>query len=114
MGSIMGRSRIRPIVTVTICTVILLAACVVVYMLEDRTGPEIMFDSVEIEFQTGDSEEVLLEGVHAFDEQDNDVSSTLRIENVINFEEEGYVIVTYVAKDNSNNITKRKRKISLK
>lgn len=94
----------------TFVTVLLVACCVVVYLREDRIGPEIQFE-MPILYKDGISSEQLLEGVSAVDTRDGDVSDTLRIDQIIEFSDENYVIVTYVAKDNSNNVTKANRQL---
>ena len=72
----------------------------------DRQGPEIRFaedkDSV---YELGTPKSELLEGVTAIDSRDGDVSDTLTIESIFARNEE-QVVVIYVAKDNSNNVTK--------
>ena len=50
--------------------------------------------------------EDLLEGVKAVDKRDGDVSASLTVENVYPNEKGDEVTVVYVAKDNSNNVTK--------
>lgn len=93
----------------TVCTVGLLAVCAGLFLTEDRTGPVIKFDDTAVTWQAGDSQEELLRGVSAEDAKDGDVSDTIRVDRVMELEEEKQVIVTYVAKDRSNNITKVNR-----
>lgn len=74
----------------------------------DKTGPEIKFSNEELVYHDGMSHSELLQDVTAFDEKDGDVSDTLAVESVYPVED-GQVVVVYVAKDNSNNITKVKQ-----
>lgn len=73
----------------------------------DRKGPEISFagDKKNI-YSSNMTDEELLEGVTARDDKDGDVSSSLRVEGVFT-KEENQVYVSFVAKDSSNNVTKR-------
>ena len=77
------------------------------YMRQDRKGPEITIAESKKNSYTADmTTEDLLEGVKAVDERDGDVSASLTVENVYPNEKGDEVTVVYVAKDNSNNVTK--------
>ena len=77
------------------------------YMRQDRKGPEITIAESKKNSYTADmTTEDLLEGVKAVDDRDGDVSSSLTVENVYPNEKGDEVTVVYVAKDNSNNVTK--------
>ena len=72
----------------------------------DREGPEIRFaEDKNSVYELGTPKSELLEGVTAIDTKDGDVSDTLTIESILARNEE-QVVVIYVAKDNSNNVTK--------
>lgn len=107
----MKKKKLLPVMT--ICTVVLMAICAVLFLTEDRTGPVITFENENITYRIGDSEEELLKDVRAVDEREGDVSDTIRVDQIIELEEEKQIIVTYVAKDKSNNITKGRRWVSL-
>lgn len=73
----------------------------------DREGPEIIFaNDKSTSYVENMDKEQLLEGVTAVDGKDGDVSNTLTIEKISekNTEE---VVVVYVAKDSSNNVSKK-------
>lgn len=73
----------------------------------DRKGPEISFAGDKKNVYSSDmTDEELLEGVTAKDDEDGDVSNSLRVEGVFT-KEENQVYVSFVAKDSSNNVTKR-------
>ena len=77
------------------------------YMRQDRKGPEITIAESKKNSYTADmTTEDLLEGVKAVDKRDGDVSASLTVENVYPNEKGDEVTVVYVAKDNSNNVTK--------
>lgn len=103
----------RLTVLMTLFCVVLLCACVFVYVGEDRTEPEIVFPEGSISYKQGDDTSVLLQGVTATDERDGDVSDSVKIDGITEIPSMNYVVVTYVAKDESNNIVKKERWIDL-
>ena len=88
--------------------ILLLAGCIFLYMGQDRTAPVISFDNNEIIYTEAMKTEAVLEGVDAYDSRDGDVSSSLLVES-ISRTPDGRVIVTYAARDKSNNIAKNSR-----
>ena len=99
---------------------LLLIACIglaggviFIRMNEDTEGPEIVFTAEAPSVYRPDmSNEELLTGVTATDQKDGDVSSSLTVESVYEIDD-SHVAVTYTAKDNSNNITKRKYEMKM-
>ncbi|MCC8101416.1 MAG: DUF5011 domain-containing protein [Clostridiales bacterium] len=77
---------------------------------EDHTAPEISYSDT-IVYSDGMTEEELLEGVIATDDEDGDVSDTLTVERVVTNSDEARATVIYVAKDSHNNIAKVTRVI---
>lgn len=90
----------------------LLAGNVVVYIGEDRNGPEITVPQEEITYVAGSDTSALLNGVTAADDRDGDVTSTVTVESIIPNEDQTGASVVYVAKDSKNNVTKATRLIS--
>lgn len=73
----------------------------------DRTSPEILFSSDKNTVYERDMDRaLLLEGVSAIDDKDGDVSSSLTVEKVYDKNAEE-VVVVFVAKDSSKNVTKK-------
>ena len=89
----------------------LLAGNVVVYIGEDRNGPEISVPQEEITYVAGTDTSALLNGVTAQDDRDGDVTDTVTIESIIPNANQTGASVVYVAKDNKNNVTKETRTI---
>lgn len=77
----------------------------------DKTGPEINFSNQGFVYKDGMSDAELLQGVTAFDEKDGNVSDSLAVESVYPVDDDN-VYITYVAKDNSNNISKLKQLVA--
>ncbi len=75
----------------------------------DTTGPEITFPTDTIYTEVNSSQDALLNDVTAYDEQDGDVTESIIIENISKFISPGKCIITYVAFDDSNNLTKKER-----
>lgn len=83
------------------------AVVVGIRMSADRVSPEIIFsDDKSTVYEKDMDPSLLLEGVTAIDDTDGDVSNTLTVEKVYekNAEE---VVVVFVAKDSSKNVTKK-------
>lgn len=75
----------------------------------DTAGPEITFPTDAIYTEVSSSADTLLNDVTAYDEQDGDVTESIIIENISKFISPGKCIITYVAFDGSNNMTKKER-----
>ena len=86
-------------------TAALAAVVVLVLMAEDRQGPEIIF-AAEPVYTGAEDTSYLLEGVTASDAEDGDVTDSLRVEKVQVNEAAQQVTIIYIAKDDSNNVTK--------
>ena len=92
---------------------VMLVVCVglaggVVYLRteSDHKGPEIVCsDQAAKEYDPSMSDADLTQGITASDDVDGDVTDTLTVESVYEVDD-SHVVVTYVAKDKSNNITK--------
>lgn len=77
----------------------------------DHKGPEIVCsDQAVTEYDPSMSDADLTQGITASDDVDGDVTDTLTVESVYEVDD-SHVVVTYVAKDKSNNITKFKRNL---
>lgn len=86
-------------------TVVLTGGVVLVSMEDDKEGPNITFEK-ELVYTGAEDMSYLMEGVSAVDEKDGDVTDSLRVEKVQINEEDQEVVIIYIAKDNSNNVTK--------
>lgn len=80
----------------------------------DRKAPEIQFPDAETVYEAGGDTAVLLEGVKAVDQKDGDVSYSLVIESVVARNDGETAVVSYVASDSSNNVTKVYRTVKLR
>ena len=93
-----------------LCGVLLIAAVVGIY-LKDRTAPEITLEGKNtLVYVEGDDEDLLLKDVKAVDDEDGDVSDSLRVSDIYVTSEDRAMVI-YVAKDQSNNIAKLKREV---
>lgn len=78
----------------------------------DSNPPQIYCDSEEITASVKEiSDEFLLRGVTAYDKECGDVSDSLMVQSISNFIQD-YVIVTYAAVDDSNNVGRLERKLT--
>ncbi len=100
-------------IIMSVLTVVLLGVCAILFLTEDRTGPDIQLTKVNVTYhETGDKND-LLAGVEAIDDRDGNVSETLKIDRITEVQEGKFSVVTYIAKDKSNNISKKDRWINL-
>ncbi|MBQ8575831.1 MAG: DUF5011 domain-containing protein [Clostridia bacterium] len=77
----------------------------------DTTLPEIKVDTDVIEISVNDKENVLLNGVTAYDEKDGDITDKILIESVSKFIEPGVCTVTYAVADSDKHVAKQTRTI---
>lgn len=75
----------------------------------DKTAPEISFTSEILDVSVNDSEEYLLTGVSANDEQDGDVTSSVLVEGISALSANQTATVTYAAFDEAGNVAKATR-----
>ena len=79
-------------------------------MTSDKTAPEITYEG-ELLYSPELEPEELLKGVKAIDDKDGDVSASLSVESVDMTIIQGEAVITYVARDSSNNIGRVKRNV---
>jgi hypothetical protein len=89
--------------------IILMGVVIILRAMEDREGPEIIFEDVDIIYKKGEAVDKLYVGVKAYDQLDGDVTSSLMIEGIHVLEAGDKASIIYVAKDYSNNVTKVSR-----
>ena len=103
----------KGLIAVMIFACLILGAVTVVLKLsEDDQPPEIQIQESELTYTEGDDFETLLEGVTATDNRDGDVTDSMLVENVYPTPDETLATVVYVARDDSNNITKASRTVT--
>ena len=73
--------------------------------------PVISFDEDNLEVSVKDGDEVLLKGVHAFDQEDGNLDQEIVIDSISKFDDDNDRIVTYAVFDSEANVTKAQRKI---
>ena len=88
---------------------ILIVACVVFFLGKDKTAPVIKLESVNFVYEEDLPQELLYQGVTAFDEEDGDVTAKVVIEKVVTDREKGIAMITYGASDSSGNVGKTTR-----
>ena len=91
---------------------LLVAGNGMIYVKQDRKCPEITFPSEEVTYEAGTDQTVLMDGVVALDGKDGDVTSTLRVTEVLPSDDNQTAMVVYFAKDRSNNVVRRTRKVN--
>lgn len=105
---------------IIIYAILLVLICVLVVIdhsnrkTRDTTPPSISFSSDTIVYEPGNDLLELLKDVKATDEEDGDVTSSLRVRTVNISDDNTSAVVTYVAKDKANNIGLSKRIVKVK
>lgn len=96
------------------CSLVMVIVVGVGLLMADRTAPKISLEGKNtLTYTEGDSYDVLLENMTAEDNRDGDVTESLRVSNLY-VTDENKAVVTYVAKDEANNISKLKREVRYK
>lgn len=79
------------------------------YNEEANESPVISFEEEILTISVEDEESILLEGVTALDAEDGDVTGSLVIESISDFQDDGSRIVTYAAFDAGGAVSKASR-----
>lgn len=79
---------------------------------DSNAAPEIEFDSPHVELSVKDDESKLLEGVHAYDEEDGDLTSEIIIDSISEFDKNNNRTVKYVVFDRNNKAVSAERTLS--
>ncbi len=77
----------------------------------DNTIPVISMETDVLEISVKDGEEVLLQGIKAFDEKDGDITDQVLVESMSNFIEPGVCTVTYAVADADRHVSKATRTV---
>ena len=98
-----------------ILTALCLLACGV-YVLHSRqtrdtAAPVISFAEDALSLSVHDAQDVLLDGVTAWDDRDGDVTASLVVEGVSSIHSDDSATVTYAAFDRAGNVTKAQRAV---
>lgn len=96
-------------VILSIITVILLIMCIVVFVTEDKTGPQLLVPETSITYVEGTSQSLLLEDVTAWDNRDGDLTANVRVYSIAVIENGKEALVTYAVYDEAANMTKKTR-----
>lgn len=102
-------------IRIVLSLLFLLAAAVLCLFLwfynsdKDVTPPVIQVPNNTMEYTEGDNEQTLFEEVRANDNVDGDVTESIRVRTIYHMEGAEEAIVTYIAKDASNNVGTARR-----
>ena len=94
----------------SIANIILIVFCLFFYIRMDRTVPVIEFQSNNLVYVSGTTNETkLFEGITAYDSNDGDITDRIVIEKMIEDEEESTIVVFYAVCDKAGNVAKASR-----
>lgn len=108
----MKRFRKIWLIFVILCAMLFAGYRVREMIKEDSSGPVISGGGDRLEVSIHDGDEVLLQGITASDKKDGDVTSSIIVEKISNFEEDNVRTVTFAAFDSDNHISKVQREIT--
>lgn len=94
-----------------VCVVIVMIAYLSAMKFYDRhqdkgTYPKITVDSDIVTMSVNDKTDKLLEGVHAHDKEDGDITKNIIVEDISEFDENHYRTITYTVFDNDGNVSR--------
>lgn len=89
-----------------ILNLVLLVACGILFLGQDRNAPEILLPQGGIVYAEEAGTEGLFEGVTAFDEEDGELTGSLVIEKIVTNEGKESATITYGVADRAGNVGK--------
>lgn len=95
------------IIVASLLTVILTGIFIGLSVSEDRIGPAIEVMNSNVVYQKNEDMHELLKAVTATDDRDGDVTDSVMIEDILPMLDNATAKITFVAKDKSNNISKK-------
>lgn len=99
----MKKIKIFSVILFLVSTTIFAGCGIYDKFMTDHTPPVISGEGV-LQVSVGDPEELLLEGMKAEDERDGDVTDSLVVQKISEFNDENQRMVTYAAVDTSGNV----------
>lgn len=111
-------NKVNPLTIIITAVLLVIFVLFGLYFFQSRqitlnAPPEIIIgDDVPTQISVTATEAELLEGIKAIDPEDGDVTKDMIIESFTPFDEEQKRLITYVAFDSNNNVTKEIREIS--
>lgn len=107
------KKNIKFMIFIIVCCVFYIGF---VYMSDRKTVvgtfPEFDMEQTDLKLSVNDDESKLLEGLHASDKEDGDLTSQVFVETISNFNEENKRTVTYAVFDSDDNLSRCQRTIS--
>lgn len=80
----------------------------------DQNEPQLFIAGEEMEYTEGEDLNTLLSGTRAEDDVDGDVTDSIRVRSIYYIDGTDSAMVTYVAKDSSNNVGYGMRKVTVR
>ena len=99
--------------TIIVFIAALVALCVTVVAVTrtDRVAPVITDEIGTLHLKAADEDTMLLQGLHATDDRDGDISHKIVVERVSRFSEPGVCKVSYVVYDSNHNLCRYQRTV---
>lgn len=92
--------------TLLVISLFLMGICIISFVSMDTTAPVITLPDADITYSAGTDQNILLQGVTAYDEEDGDLSDKVRIYDIAVLEDGARAQVIYAVYDESYNLGK--------
>lgn len=89
-----------------IVNIVLLVICGVFFLGKDKNAPEILLSDMGLVYAAEMEEEILFQGVTAFDEEDGELTDSVVIEKIVTDIEKETATITYGVADSAGNVGK--------
>lgn len=97
------------VISIIVVNIFILCGCVFLLMQEDNTPPEFRFQPSDYTYLHSDGEDLLLDNIIAYDNQDGNITERIVIEKIVENEDSSTAVVYYAVSDMAGNVTKVSR-----
>lgn len=97
------------VISIIVVNIFILCGCVFLLTQEDNTPPEFRFQTSDYTYLKSDGEDLLLDNIIAYDNQDGNITERIVIEKIVENEDNSTAVVYYAVSDMAGNVTKVSR-----
>lgn len=97
------------VISIVVINIFIICGCLYLMMKEDNTAPEFRFQTSDYTYLRSDGEELLLQNIMAYDNQDGNITDRIVIEKIVENQDNSTVVVYYAVSDIAGNVAKVSR-----
>lgn len=97
------------VISIVVINIFIICGCIFLMMKEDNTAPEFRFQPSDYTYLRSDGEQLLLQNIMAYDNQDGDITDRIVIEKIVENQDGNTVVVYYAVSDIAGNVAKVSR-----